>query len=406
MAELARIDLKPILEDIAVESGYESSAQLDSRDTANRDVDNHVDGLVNGVYTLAERTKIANVPADTASELGSINTLLTSDDTTLDELQEIVTFIKANRSDLDAITLDNIVEGVTNKYYTLTEKDKLAGIEVGATADQTDTEVKIAYDNEYTQRTTSNYIDAATKLDEVVDLLDTQAKVEEDKVLYVTPGVNTDPVNGVGTVAVDGSRLLVCTDATAGANVWTDVTAVVDADTRTFTNKTLIDPSNQIHARIVEYQVKAAAAEIPKGAPVTINEWDAVGGIAEAVVTNQSIATQYGIANAVAAETIVLGAVGTVIVSGTLSDLNTESYVENQVLFVDGGVLTNVEPTSGWVQPIAKVLRGHATEGVIQVQAQAPKQDASDVRYDNTTSGLSAVNVQGVIDELTGTTEW
>ena len=73
--------------------------------------------------------------------IDDIDTLLTSNDTTLDELQEIVTFIKANRSDLDAITLDNIVEGVTNKYYTLTEKNKLAGIEERATADQTKADI-------------------------------------------------------------------------------------------------------------------------------------------------------------------------------------------------------------------------------------------------------------------------
>ncbi|MEA3280757.1 MAG: hypothetical protein U9Q38_09200, partial [Thermodesulfobacteriota bacterium] len=181
------------------------------------------------------------------------------------------------------------------------------------------------------------------------------------------------------------------------------VTTVVGLDeVQTLTDKTLTDPSNYVHARRVEYQVKAATTEILKGTPVTVNEWNAADGVAEAVVADQSITTQYGIANAVATETIALGSVGTVIMSGTLLGLNTEGYAENQVLFVGGGTLTNVAPTSGWVQPIAKVLRDHATEGVIQVQAQAPKQDAYGVRYDNSTSGLTAVHVQGALDEVEG----
>lgn len=85
----------------------------------------------------------------------AINTLLLSDDTTLDELQEIVDFIKLNRDDLDAMTLDTIVEGVTNKHFTATEQLKLAGIEIAATGDQTSGEIEALYEgildtNKYT----------------------------------------------------------------------------------------------------------------------------------------------------------------------------------------------------------------------------------------------------------------
>ena len=40
--------------------------------------------------------------------IDSINTLLTSNDTTLDELQEIVTFIKQNKTTLDSLGISNI----------------------------------------------------------------------------------------------------------------------------------------------------------------------------------------------------------------------------------------------------------------------------------------------------------
>lgn len=50
--------------------GVESSAELDVRDTANRNTDNHTDGTTNGVFTLADRTK-----------LGTIETSATADQT-------------------------------------------------------------------------------------------------------------------------------------------------------------------------------------------------------------------------------------------------------------------------------------------------------------------------------------
>jgi len=39
----------------------EVTVQLDARDTANRNTDNHVDGTTNGVYTLAERAKLGTI---------------------------------------------------------------------------------------------------------------------------------------------------------------------------------------------------------------------------------------------------------------------------------------------------------------------------------------------------------
>jgi hypothetical protein len=79
--------------------------------------------------------------------IDNINTILASDDTTLDELQEIVDFIKQNRQDLDALGISNIAglqtaldgkvdkitgKGLSTEDYTTAEKNKLAGIESGA----------------------------------------------------------------------------------------------------------------------------------------------------------------------------------------------------------------------------------------------------------------------------------
>jgi hypothetical protein len=79
--------------------------------------------------------------------IDGINAILQSDDGTLDELQEIVNYIKANRSTLEALTLDNIAETVDKKHFTLDEKNKLGTVEDGATADQTADEIKTLYES-------------------------------------------------------------------------------------------------------------------------------------------------------------------------------------------------------------------------------------------------------------------
>ena len=79
--------------------------------------------------------------------IDNINAVLQSDDTTLDELQEIVDFIKQNRQTLDALGISNIAglqaaldtkvdkitgKGLSTEDYTTAEKNKLAGIQAGA----------------------------------------------------------------------------------------------------------------------------------------------------------------------------------------------------------------------------------------------------------------------------------
>ena len=57
--------------------------------------------------------------------IATINNLITSDDLTLDEFQEIVNFIKQNKSDLQTLDLSNISETLTLKHFTVADKTKL-----------------------------------------------------------------------------------------------------------------------------------------------------------------------------------------------------------------------------------------------------------------------------------------
>ena len=64
-----------------------------------------VDGLTS---TASNRPLSANQGRVLKTLIDNINVLLASDDTTLDQLQEVVDFIKANREDLDNLTVANI----------------------------------------------------------------------------------------------------------------------------------------------------------------------------------------------------------------------------------------------------------------------------------------------------------
>ncbi|AXX93490.1 hypothetical protein CPU12_10010 [Malaciobacter molluscorum LMG 25693] len=71
---------------------------------------------------LAEKVKIVS------EAIEAIKTVLASDDTTLDELQEIVNFIKQNKEDLSTLDLSNIAETNELKHFTKELKEKLENL--------------------------------------------------------------------------------------------------------------------------------------------------------------------------------------------------------------------------------------------------------------------------------------
>lgn len=151
------------LEDAEVEPGEYSSLHWAAKaktDTLNAlaiaDLKVNITDIVDDLISVnADKPLSANQGKVLKAMVDNINLLIASDDTTLDELQEVVNFIKANRTDLDALTLDNIAETATNKWFTVDEKTKLVAIEDGATADQTAAEIETLYEgladtNKYT----------------------------------------------------------------------------------------------------------------------------------------------------------------------------------------------------------------------------------------------------------------
>lgn len=165
-----------------------ASASVEAHETADNPHAQYVlkaagKGLSSEDYTAAEKSKLSGVEVgaeanpiivdalnSTASGqplsanqgrvlkglIDTINTALQSDDGTLDELQEIVDYIKLNRDELETLSIPSIaglqsaLEGkqpldsvltATTAAFTTALLSKLSGIESGATADQTKSDI-------------------------------------------------------------------------------------------------------------------------------------------------------------------------------------------------------------------------------------------------------------------------
>ena len=168
------------------------------------------------------------------------------------------------------------------------------------------------------------------------------------------------------------------------------------SDIQTLTNKNINDYTNLVHADAIHQRVKATVA-ITKGQPVSYVGYNSGEDAIEVNLADSATSIAIGIAE----DDIAIGGFGNIIATGVFEGLDTSIYTEGTILYVNGaGTLTATEPTTGFAQPCAFVLRSHASNGAIRCNFSYPKQPADDVRYDNTTSGLTATDVQSAIDEL------
>jgi len=179
-------------------------------------------------------------------------------------------------------------------------------------------------------------------------------------------------------------------------NYFLDTSSFIsESGSNILTNKTIDDYTNEVHANALHFRVKATE-NISKGQPVKITGWN-VGQEAYEV---ELASNATGVANGLASESMTIGTFGMMEQSGTLKDIDTSGFSEGSILYLNGsGVLTETEPTTGFAQPIAYVVRSHAINGSLQVNADYPKQDAGDVRF-TPSAGLLSTNVNDALLEL------
>lgn len=162
-----------------------------------------------------------------------------------------------------------------------------------------------------------------------------------------------------------------------------DPGSVTASSVTTFTNKTLDNYSNKIHADAIHFRVKANQ-DILKGQPVKYAGYNSGQDAIEVTLANQANDVAIGIAKA----NISHGSFGMILFSGLLEGINTSAYSNGTILYVDGtGTLTSTRPATGYIQPIAYVLRSHATNGAVLVTVAHPEPRATDIPYNGETVG-------------------
>lgn len=271
---------------VAAGAGDMAAAVYDPQNVAGDafDTDNHTDGTTNKVFTASEKTKLAGI--ETAADVTDATNVAAAGAVMDSEL--IATSAGAGDAGkpikLDAggkvdasmiedsdISLDNVTEGTTNKFFTATLKTKLDGIE--ALADVTDAGNVGSSIHGATGKTTP--VDADT-----VPLIDSEASNVLKKLtwanLKATLKIYFDSLYELaGAIATHAA--LTATHGVVGAIVGT-------SDAQTLTNKTLTSPKINEN---VAMTASATELNVLDGIPATLTatELGYVDGVTSAIQT-------------------------------------------------------------------------------------------------------------------------
>ena len=179
-------------------------------------------------------------------------------------------------------------------------------------------------------------------------------------------------------------------------------TAVQPASTDTLTNKTIADISNNVHADLLHLHVRATEP-ILKGQAVKFDGYNQGQSSIEVSLADQATDISIGLAQS----DIANNALGLVATSGVLEGVDTSNFAEGAILYVNGsGNLQELEPPTGFSQPIALCLRSNQNNGVLDILADYPKQPASDVRNDSTVTGATVKDALEYLETNLGIQTW
>jgi hypothetical protein len=168
------------------------------------------------------------------------------------------------------------------------------------------------------------------------------------------------------TRAGKGSPL---TNAEVDANFINLNTDKIEAsDSRTLTNKVLDSITNTVGADHIHFKIKATEA-ITKGNVLKVVGYNSGEDAIEVAKVSSSADIAVGLAH----ENLSSGSFGALINTGLLEGIDTSAFTVGTVLYPNtSGGLTSTKPTSGTYQAIAFVLRSHAVNGTVLIEATEP----------------------------------
>lgn len=171
----------------------------------------------------------------------------------------------------------------------------------------------------------------------------------------------------------------------------------LDTATLTFTNKTLTDFSNEIHADSVHAQGRnVTGSTITSGSAVYISGYNIGADLIQITDADANLTATMPAVGVVQGD-ITNGSNGHIVISGQVHDIDTSGTTIGDDLYVSetAGELTATKPQNGAeVQKMAVVLRVHATLGIIDVVGAGRSNDlpnlASDTAWIGDTNGVPA----------------
>lgn len=307
----------------------------------------------------------------------------------------------AARTTLGAQTQSSVLDNTTASFTTA-EETKLAGIETGATADQTDAEIKTAYEN---NADTNAFTDAEqTKLSgietsaDVTDATNVQAAgavmdselTDETAVKAINQGLaTTDSPSFVNATATGEVNVGTHIDMTSQGSVPSFSEGRLWYDTSTKTLSYYSDTQNVVHELGLEEHQRvynSTGATIGKGKPLYFSGNYTAGSL-DVPTVGLADATDVNAYNAqgLAAADIPNNSYGYCIIAGQLHGVDTSGLTAGTNFFVGltPGAVQNASPTyPNYPMCLGWVVNSDSTNGILLVNQQNHSVNSFRVRTD------------------------